>query len=693
MSIDAAGFKTALSETFRSWFGEPTGNSRPPVGGASAAGSSDGFGIPAAAKRVVDSFIGVAEKAAPVAIAFGNIGQSSDAFMRTLKTVADYSPILSGKLGGLVNSLGQSQDQLRAFSAQGLGSGDFFKMQSGIIKSGATVAEYTDSLSKYGRITQGLASTAEGSLTLFQKIGEQAQMTAIGDNLKVMNQLLPKTLGEAAMVMSAYSKEQLNSVDAQRKMGQSTALLMNELDKTAKATGQNREALLQELGARLALPENEMKMRQMTEEQRKGYVMMQAQMMGASASTRDLIDTLTQGARLSEGNKQTMLAMGPAFKELELANRMKQYAGDDPVKQKMAQDQMAKYERVQANWLNSAQFQRQAASAKGTPLGQAMMDLYSEDRRRAGLQASAREVGAPGGVVTRAAQDAQATKIARVQVGLEAETGKRDISRESQTVIGRGTEDTRIAAGAGAEGLKRFNDELGRSPGLLNKITDAIQFATGVKGPTSIDQQTDKLTQNVRDLTGARNPTAPNPNLPPPGSRLPPAGQPPLTRAHGTIDSVGKLVEDFMPNQLIKVHPKEGVYREDDLRLIIKAAEKRALESSNQMVTGGMKDVASNMSRIKVPEMPQIPKITMPEIKFPDMSKIVPPAPASVPTPELPAPETVGANQNDIMTALLSGIEQLNKNTMQMVSNTQSISEASVKTARMTGKLSGNRVG
>lgn len=679
-NLTLEGLKEALRETF----GAPSaGNSRPPT----ASGDSGGTASTGVINRLLSTFGDIVREGAPVATAFTTIGKSSTAFIDTLEKVGKFSPLL----GGVVSSLAKSQDELRAFSAQGLGAGNFTAIQSNSNRAGFTVGEFADTMGKYNKITQGLASTANESVTIFQKIGEQAQYTAVGNNLKVMNQLLPRTLGEAAMVMSAYSKEQLNSAEAQKKMGQSTALLMNQLDQTAKATGQNREAMLQELAARLALPENEMKMRQMTEEQRKSYVMMQAQMMGASASTRDLIDTLTQGARLSEGNKQTMLAMGPAFKELELANRMKQYAGDDPVKQKMAQDQMAKYERVQANWLNSAQFQRQAASAKGTPLGQAMTELYAEDRRRAGLQASAREIGTPGGVVTQQAQAAQLTRVVRDQYALDPRTGQRDVGRETQTVIGRGQEDTRITAAAGSEALKRFNDELGRSPKLLDTLTTGIQTATGVRGPTTVDQQADRLIQSGRNLTGAANTsTAPNANLPPPGGRLPPVEK---TRAHGTIDSVGKLIEDFMPNERIKVHPKEGVYREDDLKLIIKAAEKRALESTDKITTGGMKDVVSNISRIKVPEMPQIPKITMPEIKFPDMSKIVPPAPASAPTPELPAPETVGANQNDIMTALLSGIEQLNKNTMQMVSNTQSISEASVKTARMTGKLSGNRVG
>lgn len=666
MSDVANAVTQGIRSVFIEWFGAPGANKPPtpgaPAGGASNASSGVSSDIVTNIKNSAGGFADLAKSVPAVAASFKTMGDSSGAAINLLQTMASMSPILGSQLTGLVSGIANQQKALQAAANIGIGGANAPAMQSSLNRAGYTVAEGLEHIARSQVAIRNLGGNAEVSANRLNKLQEETQNTELGKMLKVNAQLPANALADAATVMASHTKLNLGQVENQKRLAQSSAELAAQIDLTARQTGKSREEITAELAARLQSTENQMAMNQMNESQRAAYIKTQAGLTGLGKNVQDLGDAMVQGARLTDQNKQTMLAMGPAAKEFRLAMAMQKFAGDDPVKQKMAADQLAKSQQVLAAYQSSAQYQRFAATAKGTPLGGAMTEMYGQNIQRQPLLAQQRETG---GTLAQAQQE-QVRGVLRRQQG-QTLTGEVDTSMKPQQLIGKFTEDARINAAAGSEAMNRFNTELGKSPKLLNKVSDALEILTGKSGQT-VDQRTDANINVVKkgvDMLGGTTGSSKVPTgAPQAGTKLEP-----LKRQDGSLGAVGKYIEDFGKGTPAILHGREGVITEkqfNDLLGKVKAPD------------------------IKIPRMPDInfkqPKFEPPKIDIPPMG-----VDASTKNTSDTLQSAEGEGGDSIMKDILSSLERLNMTMGRVASGTESISEASSKTARMTSKMTGNR--
>lgn len=660
----SADIVQGLRSIFVEWFGAPGAN-KPPTpgatGGASAGAGGGTSDLLSGAKSAASGLWEVGKNAIPVATSFKTMGDSSGAAINLLQTMANLSPVLGSQLSGLVTGIANQQKTLAAASNIGVGGANFPKMQADMNKAGFTVVEAMESIGKTGGLVRNLGGNAEIATNRLFKLQEETQNTQLGRMLKENTQLNSAALAESATIMASHTKMNLGQVDNQKKLAQSAAELAAQIDLTAKTTGKSREEIASELAVRLQSNENQMAMNQMNESQRAAYIKTQASLTGLGKNVQDLGDAMVQGARLTDQNKQTMLAMGPAAKEFRLAMAMQKFAGDDPAKQKMAADQLAKAQQSLAAYQASAQYQRFAATAKGTPLGGTMTEMYGQNIQRQPLLAQQRETGG----TLQQAQQAQLQGAVRRQTGQTYE-GAPDVGMRPQQLMGKFTEDARLNAAAGSEAMNRFNTELGKSPKLLNKVSDALEVLTGKSG--TVDQRATRNVETVKsgvELLGGTTGSSKVPTgAPQAGTKLEP-----LKRQDGSLGAVGKYIEDFGKGTPAILHGREGVITEkqfNDLLGKVKAPD------------------------IKIPRMPDInfkqPKFEPPKIDIPPMG-----VDASTKNTSDTPQSAEGEGGDSIMKDILSSLERLNMTMGRVASGTESISEASSKTARMTSKMTGNR--
>ena len=651
-----------LRNIFLEWFGAPGSNKPPTPGATSTAGASSAGGadLVGGAKNAAAGLWEVGKNAIPVATSFKTMGDSSGAAINLLQTMASLSPVLGSQLSGLVQGLANQQKTLAAASNIGIGGANFPKLQSDMNKAGYTVVEGIEHINKSQVAIRNLGGTAEIAQGRLNKLQEETQNTELGKMLKVNAQLPASALADAATVMASHTKLNLGQVENQKRLAQSSAELAAQIDLTARQTGKSREEITNELAARLQSTENQMAMNQMNEQQRAAFIKTQASLTGLGKNVQDLGDAMMQGARLTDQNKQTMLAMGPAAKEFRLAMAMQKFAGDDLQKQQMAATQMAKAQATLSAYQSSQQYQRFAATAKGTPLGGTMTEMYAQNIQRQPLLAQQRETG---GTLQQAQQE-QLRGVVRRQAGQTYE-GAPDVGMRPQQVMGKFTEDARLNAAAGSEAMNRFNTELGKSPRLLNKVSDALETLTGKAG--TVDQRATRNVEAVRAIPEAlgAGKTAPVPTgAGQAGTRL----EPLKSRQEGSLGATGKYIEDWGKETLVKLHGKEGVITEKQFNELI----------------GKIKT-----PEVKIPRMPDInfkePKFTPPTMPAPPMS-----VDAATKTMTDVTPKGEGS-EDSIMKDILSSLERLNMTMGRVASGTESISEASSKTARMTSKMTGNR--
>jgi hypothetical protein len=576
-----------------------------------------------------------------------------------LKLIGGAVPLVGGQLAQLATTLEEGRVSTNKSFQQGIGGLSLFDLPIKARDAGLGLDEYRQALQRSGGALNGIGPTAQASSEQLLALGKKVKDLDLDQGVKSLqrsNAMQADELAKVTLLSQFGRRTSLNSQEAQDQAAAASLKLSNEIIRQAGVTGKSTLAIEQELEERLKQPEVMGAMRQMTDKQRESFVQNQVALSGMGNTVQGLSATLGVNGRMTQEQQYALAAMGPAAGEFQRASRMAAMAQTEDQK-KQAEAAMLKAKADINAYQSSAQFSRVMNSATG-PMADAFKKSYAENQLRDRQAAGQQVTGESGTTTLKRAEKAVDMTVAGQKMGADGKP-ERDLGQTTA----REMADVQIRARDNTVGLMKalqgFDAELAKDQKTLDQFHKAVSLIYGPGGDT--DKLAAAYKKSMKDAldavgavrsgnSGTGNGT-PNPNRPPPGSNNIPA---PPGQAAGSKDTFGDwFAKDWGSGGLSELHGKEAVVPQSKIGEF-------------------MKDMMSSMSKPKQPA----PQIDLPNV------------------PSSPENPTTGAGSGDNVTLkdVLASLNQLNKTMGQVASHSESISDASNKTARLSSKATGNRM-
>lgn len=603
---------------------------------------------------------GIAAAAIPAATALGGVKDQGNAATTSLQKFAGMVPVIGTSMAGLVQDIDTARQQTNKNFQQGIGGLSLFDTAEKAAKAGFNSQEqYREALQRAGGALGGVSNSMSQTSNDVLKFGEKVRSGDLEQGQKSLlrsNAMLGDELGRVALLSQYGRRDKLSEGEATTRAVEATDKLSREILRQAFTTGKSTTAIEAELEERLQQPAVLANMRQMTEKQRESFMSNQVALSGMGKNVSDLSATLGINGRLSEQQRYQLLAMGPAASEFQRASRMAALAKTEEQKD-MARDAMARAQAKANDYQNSPQFANALKNlAETDPRRQAMEAQMKQNLTAAPQAAAQRDTGLSGASANKLARDEADRTIAGKKLvgGKEVDDTGQTMNRMATEGVLRAQTNTQGMIGA----LNDLGKQMDKNGAFAKKYGEMLDFLYGKETNVADAQARNaKFIQDVAKAVrgegggggGGGNNTNPNTPAPVnPGDRIPPR-----PRAGGSKDATGDWFESFGSGQLMELHGKEAVVPQSKIGEF-------------------MKDMMASMSK---PQETQDAQTSMP----------------SIPSPTSPARQG-GEGDNVTLKDVLASLQQLNKTMGQVASHSESISEASHKTARLAGKATGNRV-
>lgn len=489
--------------------------------------------------------------------------------------------------------------------------------------------EYTRTIAQNSVGISGFGKNMDQSSKRFLEFGAILQESDVAKKMKDAG-VASKDFNDL-LAISMTNRRTLDMNDAKSKQAaiEGTMQLAMQMDEIARVTGKSAEAQRKDLATSLARADVQAELLGMSDAQRTDYMKMKTAVGPLGESIGSLADEImTGGVRTKEGSAK-FAALGPAGADFEKAV----LASKNAVTQRDKDEAAAAMERAKVRiteYQTSKEF-RDQVKYDTTATGDAARKQFQENATINSQLAAIRNDGVK---TEKELIDAKKDAADKSRKGIDLDTGK----KEAGTTVGQGLNRAQQAmeattAAVGGQ-IKKLGDEAGAAAekvGLLAKI------------PTTRAQVETVGSDLINKVTGAKTT--------PPSTVGYTPGAPPVSRAEGSLGSVGKLIEDFGKGTPAVLHGKEGVVTENQLNGII-AQIKSAAQAEASKVS---ESAASKVSTTSTAE----------------------PAVAS---------------NNSSMTELATQLSQLNKMMGQLVFYSEQTAENTGSQIKATKGLSGNRL-
>jgi hypothetical protein len=563
----------------------------------------------------------LASNAGTAATGLYNLKDASKAFENSLagfNTLASKFGIAGKTIGTALEYLNYYRDIAVQGAKVGIGQGQGARMQEESQKGGyANALEELEAIKKAGNAVRTFGYSAEDGNRKFLAFAQQVQSQPLVEKLKNLALIPAKEFADISMLAAGGKTDMLKSAEGQKLLAERTALLSNEINKTAVATGKSRQEIIDEMQVRkssaIGIIENRA---YLNDNERDQALKVQTATAGMGKTMQDITSTIMAGGYLDK-TKRTELQVatggraGQYMSAVRDQRRTAKLADDDP--QKVAAQKRLDSEIARANaYQSSQQFARRAMTTQD-PAQRAAAEKFAVENVEADRQRQIQRSTGKGPTAAREEMRMYGDAMiqGRTQEGMKKPLGAPGTINEeaAPTQLMQGAvEAFRKNTASFSGGVRQANDELAKSPKLLDNFRTALEKVTAPIGSTQA--QSDKNAQNAQDsirrvFNADRQGTPEAQRSGKAAGQINAAGGGP-TRDHGTLGETGSPTE---PKDIVaKLHKGETVATPEQLRNLMSGSASNAISELMKSATtktatpnavGGNIDISKITSGLK----------------------------------------------------------------------------------------------
>lgn len=366
--------------------GNNSGARPPGPGGAQSGGGGNGGIIDQLAKNaglLSQKFVDVIGAGVRLETAWKTAGQDIGKEAKgAMEMLTKYG---AGPLAAMGQRALDQQDTSRANSNAGIGGGDFMGMTIGLRTAGLAIKDYETAMANSKGALNNFAGNADDRARQLSAAGDLMIQSAQKDGLT--NQIKETELGKIMLLSQMGRKEELASNEAKADAAKSAKALAEQINRTAISSGKSRDVIEKELETRLSSAEVQAQLVGASEEQRKAIIASQAALAGMGKGAGDASQIIQAGGRLSQENQIQMMSMGPkAMGEFIKGNQLMAKAKTDQERE-AAQAILDRAKVDTAEYQKTKGFQRLLQSAPDQLRG-GLRKGYEENLERGGVNAT-----------------------------------------------------------------------------------------------------------------------------------------------------------------------------------------------------------------------------------------------------------------------------------------------------------------
>lgn len=460
-------------------------------GGNGGNGSTIGLGnidLPSAGQKAFEGLGKVGEFGLKAAITFEAIASKKDYVLNALDRIAKTRPTLQFAVNQIRQASGPNEQAIK--------SGASNAMNEQYINEKATGVDYATQLKNMQSAGTGLQGagtlTSDRLGTLNDTLTKLNQEQLAKGNFK--NTTDPETLAKALILSQQRTTLNLNKPEDQSRAIANAGKLAEEIDKTAKIMGTSREDIANQTAERLKDGSVQATLTQFqTEQQRQSFIKSQVGLQAYGKDVQDLAADFVKFGGPTAKTMDTMVALGPAGRELGAAMRDLKNATDE-------QSRAAAEERVERakGMINERQRDPRAArlamAAEAFPEVKALQGFkrqFEQNRAAPGYNYQ-RNQGETGEGAMKAMND----QVKNIQAN-KGPAGEQLSS--DQKLQGAILETNRAAALGAATYMGKLNEELTKSPEKIDAVIKELKKIQPNYKPPEKNENTKEKAEAKRD--------------------------------------------------------------------------------------------------------------------------------------------------------------------------------------------------
>ena len=561
-----------------------------------------------------------------VATGLMGVASASTAAKDSLQGLAKFVPGIGSALSNVIGVLDQYRTVGNEANKIGVGQLNTARLQEEAQKAGFNNAqEYIQFLSKTaGNSLKNIAGSNELSSRKFLEFAERVQSQDLVTKLKGQVGMSPEEIARIAAVAAGGKTTQLNTEKGREELAVKTATLANQINRLSQTSGKYREDIIAEMETRNKSARGQMELGALRNDaERDQYQRTQISINGMGKSMQDITGTIMAGGYLDEKARTTLQVAtggrsGQYMRAVRDQRRTANLSDDDPAKkaaQKRLDDEIAKANAYQT----SKQFYQRALTTQDPGQKAAAEQLQADNVEKAGQAAERRATGLSPEETRRRQQAGYGDALLQGnnQEGIDLPVGadgKRNTGAVTTQLLNQGYEAARVNAAAASGEIRKFNEELGKSPEKLKPIRDFFEFMFG-----PLSQTAKQASERMAESAGAIKDSV----VPPPTGktkaetdkalealRAAEAKRGQATRGLGTLGEIGQVTE---PKDVIsKLHKGETVVTPEQMKNLLSGSASNAIsevmKSATNMpkeggidvgkITSGLKEITTTISSV-----------------------------------------------------------------------------------------------
>jgi hypothetical protein len=551
-------------------------------------------------KGANDFFKAITTELPQMVTGFLNVRDASNAAGKSISYVAEKISGIGGVFGKTAAAGLKLIDDYREMGNQankiGIGQMDGFRLQEETQKAGfKNGQDYLDFLTKTaGNSLKTIDQTNDMSSRKFLDFATKLQSAPSSQQLKGMAGVSPEEISKIAAIAAGGNTKQLQTPEGQERLMNATTKMSLDIEKMSGQTGKSREEIINAMLEYNKSARGQLELQaQGNDNQRNALRQAQVATAGLGQTMQNITTTIMSGGVLGK-DQRTQLQVstgGRAGQFMSAARDVRRTASlaeDDPQRKAAEKRMQAEVARAN-NYQNSQKFAQRALTTQDPNQKAAYERAQAENTQKFSQGAIQRETGLGAeDAARRGRQLGGANLQGRTQEGIDRPVGAPGTMNEGARgaqMLNSVYESARMNAASASGELRKFNQDLGRTPEKIEAVRTTLERAFGNnKTQAESDARAAKLPKDfTTGITGTVDPkTASEVEASRPGA--------PKRRLHGTLGETGSPVE--ATDLTARLHKGETVATPEQLKNLMSNSASNAIsevmKSASAKPTGGI---------------------------------------------------------------------------------------------------------